>query len=109
MTPLSIRTSVVGLGAALALSGGPPAEAQYFATPAPAATARPAPIPKSGPVTISPALEAKVRSQVTIPSGFDLTVFAGAPVAMYPTCVAEGSDGAIYGCADPDGSTGRIP
>ena len=102
-------TSLALLALATALASGTSAQAQYFPTPAAPEANRPAPIPASGRVTITPELEAKVRSQVTVPAGFDLTVFAGAPVALFPACVAEGSDGAIYVCVDPNSSLSRIP
>lgn len=97
------------LATVLAVAVASPVQAQYVATPATPEAGRPAPLPKSGPVTIDPAVEAKMRAQVTVPAGFELSLFAGPPVALYPACVAEGSDGAIYVCVDPNSSLSRIP
>src|SRR5690606_15500260 len=99
---LPLALVLLGLGTSTAA-------AQYFATPANPSNNRPAPIPASGPVPAAPSVEARMRNQVTVPEGFELTLFAGPPVAMYPTCVAEGSDGAIYVCVDPNSSLGRMP
>jgi putative membrane-bound dehydrogenase-like protein len=104
-----MQTALALVTAAAAAASATPAQAQYFPTPAAAEAGRPAALPKSGTVSASPALEAKMRSQVTVPAGFDLTLFAGPPVALYPTCVAESPDGAIYVCADPNSSLSRIP
>jgi hypothetical protein len=68
----------------------------------PSASARPATIPKSGAVPREPAVERKLQAEFTAPAGFEVTLFAGPPVAMYPTCVAEGADGAVYACVDPN-------
>ena len=108
MTPMNMRQSWA-LGAALAaLAGAAPASGQYFATPPAAEAATPPTIAKSGAVTINPATEAKMRQQVKAPDGFNLTLFAGPPVAMYPICVAEAADGAVYVCVDPNSSLSRI-
>ena len=70
---------------------------------APAANApRPAPIPKSGPVPREPAAEQKLQTAFKAPAGFDVTLFAGPPVAMYPTCVGESPDGAVFVSVDPN-------
>src|SRR5215213_2694751 len=70
---------------------------------APAANApRPAPIPKSGPVPREVAAEQKLQAAFKAPAGFNVTLFAGPPVAMYPTCVGEAPDGAIFVCVDPN-------
>jgi putative membrane-bound dehydrogenase-like protein len=80
----------------------------FLATPellaqAPAANAaRPAPIPKSGAVPREPAAEQKLQTAFKAPAGFDVTLFAGPPVAMYPTCVNESPDGAVFVCVDPN-------
>ena len=105
------RNTYVALAMLSAIGAGMPrpAGAQYFPTPAAAEANRPAVIPRSGPVTIDPRVEARMRAQVTVPAGFDLSLFAGPPIALYPTCVAEGSDGAIYVCVDPNSSLSRIP
>jgi putative membrane-bound dehydrogenase-like protein len=68
----------------------------------PQSTARPKPIAKSGTVPREPAAEAKIATQFKAPAGFDVTLFAGPPVAMYPTCVNESPDGAVFVCVDPN-------
>ena len=65
-------------------------------------TARPKPIAKSGAVPREPAAEAKIATQFKAPAGFDVTLFAGPPLAMYPTCVNESPDGAVFVCVDPN-------
>jgi len=64
--------------------------------------ARPAPIPKSGQVPREPAAEEKLKTAFKAPANFDVTLFAGPPVAMYPTCVNESPDGAVFVCVDPN-------
>jgi putative membrane-bound dehydrogenase-like protein len=68
----------------------------------PQSTARPQPIAKSGTVPREPAAEEKLKTQFKAPAGFDVTLFAGPPVAMYPTCVNESPDGAVFVCVDPN-------
>ena len=65
-------------------------------------TTRPQPIPKSGMVTFNTVVEQKMQSEIKAPPGFTVTLFAGPPVAMYPTCVAESPDGAVFVCVDPN-------
>src|SRR5690348_12136353 len=64
--------------------------------------ARPAPIPKSGPVPREPNVERKLQAEFKAPEGFNVTLFAGPPVAMYPTCVTDAPDGAVFACVDPN-------
>ena len=64
--------------------------------------ARPTPIPKSGAVPREPAVEQKLAAAFKAPAGYDVTLFAGPPVAMYPTCVNESPDGAVFVCVDPN-------
>ncbi|AHG93164.1 heme-binding protein (plasmid) [Gemmatirosa kalamazoonensis] len=71
-------------------------------------TARPATIPASGAVPREPAVEQKLRDEVKAPDGFTLTLFAGPPVAMYPTCVAESPDGALFVGVDPNLSLSQL-
>src|SRR5688500_1404611 len=96
----TIHKSLAVLGTVISIASITPASGQYVATPAAPEAGRPVVLPKSGPVTIDPAIEARMRAQVRVPEGFNLTLFAGAPIALYPTCVAEGADGAIYVCVD---------
>ena len=65
-------------------------------------TARPKPIAKSGPVPRESAAEAKLATAFKAPDGFQVSLFAGPPVAMYPTCVGESPDGAVFVCVDPN-------
>jgi len=70
--------------------------------PAPSSTARPQPIAKSGTVPREPAVEQKLQADFKAPPGFKISLFAGPPVAMYPTCVNESPDGAVFVCVDPN-------
>ncbi len=81
---------VVGASAA-ALAQGPPAS-----------TARPQAIPASGAVPAEPNVEQRLQADFKVPAGFKVTLFAGPPVAMYPTCVNESPDGAVFVCVDPN-------
>ena len=65
-------------------------------------TTRPPALPKSGTVPAEPAAEERVRASIKAPPGFTTTLFAGPPVAMYPTCVNESPDGAVFVCVDPN-------
>ena len=65
-------------------------------------SARPQAIPKSGTVPREPAVEQKLQADFKAPAGFKVTLFAGPPVAMYPTCVNESPDGAVFVCVDPN-------
>jgi len=65
-------------------------------------TARPQAIAKSGTVPREPAVEQKLQADFKAPAGFKVTLFAGPPVAMYPTCVNESPDGAVFVCVDPN-------
>ena len=49
-----------------------------------------------------PDVERKLQAEFKAPDGFSVTLFAGPPVAMYPTCVNESPDGAIFVCVDPN-------
>jgi putative membrane-bound dehydrogenase-like protein len=64
--------------------------------------ARPQPIAKSGTVPREPAVEQKLQADFKAPAGFRISLFAGPPVAMYPTCVNESPDGAVFVCVDPN-------
>src|SRR5438067_3295697 len=66
--------------------------------PRPNVNARPVNIPATGAVPRESAAEAKLREEVKAPEGFNTTLFAGPPVAMYPTCLADAPDGAIFVC-----------
>src|SRR5687767_2598691 len=92
----------------LAQLGATAATAQYFPTPPEPELGRPAVLPRSGVVTPTPYFEAKMQAQAKAPEGFSISLFAGPPLAGYPVCLAEGSDGAIYVCVDPNSSLSRI-
>ncbi len=64
--------------------------------------ARPATIAKSGTVPLEPNVEKRLQTDFKAPDGFKITLFAGPPVAMYPTCVADSPDGAMFVCVDPN-------
>jgi hypothetical protein len=82
----------------LSLAAMSPLAAQSPAAGAP----RPATIARSGAVPREPAAEQKLQSTFKAPEGFRITLFAGPPVAMYPTCVNESPDGAVFVCVDPN-------
>lgn len=65
-------------------------------------TARPPSLPKSGPVPREANVEMKLQADFKAPPGFKVTLFAGPPIAMYPTCVTESPDGAVFVCVDPN-------
>lgn len=69
-----------------------------------AAPARPRPgvLAKRGVVPREPSVEQRLQSDFKAPSGFSVSLFAGPPVAMYPTCVNESPDGAVFVCVDPN-------
>ncbi len=81
---------------ALALPAAPAAAQR------PDTLARPPRIAPSGALPPDPRAEAKLRAEVTAPAGFGVTLFAGPPVAMYPTCLGESADDALYVCVDPN-------
>ncbi len=59
-------------------------------------------VPKSGPIPRDTARETRLLSGVKAPEGFKVTLFAGPPVAMYPTCLTVAADDAIFLCVDPN-------
>ena len=79
--------------------------------------AKPGPAPK---FDVGPVLAAKgaiprdtgrdnnVLAQVTVPEGFAVTMFAGPPVAMYPTVVAPAPDGSVYMGTDLNLAQGAV-
>ena len=70
--------------------------------------ARPQPIPKAGVVARDSVLERRMLADTKAPAGFDLTLFAGPPVAMYPACLTESPDGAVFVCVDPNLSLSQM-
>ena len=79
-------------------------------TPAP----QPDPYQKQGNSTpkmvpLTPEQEASILKQVTVPEGFEATVFAAPPAVNYPVFVAAAPDGTLYVSSDGNGSLGRDP
>ncbi|MDG1510229.1 MAG: ThuA domain-containing protein [Mariniblastus sp.] len=79
-------------------------------TPAP----KPDPYKKQGNapakmVPLTPQQEAAILKEVTIPEGFEATIFAAPPAVNYPVFVAAAPDGTLYVSSDGNGSLGRDP
>ena len=53
--------------------------------------------------------EQRLLQQVEVPEGFSATLFAGAPIAQYPACLATGPDDAVYVCVDGNLSLSADP
>lgn len=53
--------------------------------------------------------EQRLVQQVQVPENFAATLFAGPPVAMYPTCVTTAADGAVFVCVDGNLSLSADP
>src|SRR5205085_12627548 len=51
--------------------------------------------------------EAEILKTVTLPDGYEATVFAKPPTVGYPTSVSAAVDGTIFVAADENGSLGR--
>jgi putative membrane-bound dehydrogenase-like protein len=58
---------------------------------------------------VTPALAAAAIGEVTVPEGFDVTVFATPPVYNSPTAIAAAPDGTVYVAADPNGAQSFFP
>jgi len=58
---------------------------------------------------MTPEEEASILKGVTVPEGFDVTVFAAPPAVNYPVFVAAGVDGTLFVSSDGNGSLGRDP
>ena len=71
-------------------------------------SARPAPLPKSGPVPREPHFEQKLQAEFKAPPNFNVTLFAGPPIAGYPICVAEATGGVVFVCVDPNLSLSQL-
>jgi putative membrane-bound dehydrogenase-like protein len=95
---MTSRRAIVGIG--IAIAAGVPAS--IIAQGPPASTARPTAIAPSGRVPAEPTVEQRLQTDFKVPAGFKVTLFAGPPVAMYPTCVNESPDGAVFVCVDPN-------
>lgn len=60
-------------------------------------------------VKLTPEQEKQVLSDVKVPDGFDLTLFANPQAANYPVYVAAAPNGDLYVSSDGNGSLGRNP
>lgn len=58
---------------------------------------------------LTPEKEAAILKDVTVPDGFDVTVFAAPPMVNYPVFVAAAPDGTLFVSSDGNGSLGRSP
>ena len=58
---------------------------------------------------LSPQQEAEILKDVTIPEGFEMTLFAAPPAVNYPVFVAASVDGTVFVSSDGNGSLGRDP
>ncbi len=56
---------------------------------------------------IPPRTEAEILKTVTLPEGYEATVFALPPMGGYPTSVSAAIDGTIFVAIDENGSIGR--
>jgi len=65
-------------------------------------------LPKSGTIARDTAYERKVLEQMKAPEGFAMQLFAGPPVAMYPTVVAPAPDGSVYVGVDLNLAQGAV-
>ena len=60
-------------------------------------------------VKLSPEEEAEVLKDVTVPDGFDVTLFSNSAAANYPVYVTAAPNGDLYVSSDGNGSLGRDP
>jgi len=60
-------------------------------------------------VKLAPAEEAAILKDVSVPEGFDVTLFAPSQAANYPVYVAAAPNGDLYVSSDGNGSLGRKP
>src|SRR5919198_1768291 len=93
MSSLMRRGRVLALATSLTASAAVAAQ-----VPAP----RVASLPKSFRIERDLAREQELLQQTKAPDAFKVTVFAGPPAAMYPTCLASASNGALFVCVDPN-------
>ena len=79
------------------------------AKPGPAPKADTGPVlPVRGAIVRNVARDSSVLAQVIAPEGFTVTMFAGPPVAMYPTVVAPAPDGSVYMGTDLNLAQGAV-
>ena len=72
------------------------------------------PLAKEGNITpkivkLTPDQEQKILSDVKVPEGFDVTLFANPTAANYPVYVSAAPNGDLYVSSDGNGSLGRNP
>jgi putative membrane-bound dehydrogenase-like protein len=60
-------------------------------------------------VKLTPEQEAEILKDVTVPEGFEVTLFANSAAANYPVFVAAAPNGDLYVSSDGNGSLGRNP
>ena len=60
-------------------------------------------------VKLTPEQEKQILTDVKVPEGFDVTVFANSMAANYPVYVAAAPNGDLYVSSDGNGSLGRNP
>ena len=65
-------------------------------------------LPKSGAIVRDTAREAAILAVTKAPTGSKVTVFAGPPIAMYPTAVATSPDGSVYVGVDLNLAQGAV-
>jgi len=58
---------------------------------------------------LTPGQEAAILKDVTVPDGFDVTLFATPSAANYPVFIAAAPNGDLYVSSDGNGSLGRNP
>ncbi|TLD69693.1 heme-binding protein [Phragmitibacter flavus] len=60
-------------------------------------------------VKLTPEQEAEILKDVTVPEGFEVSLFANSAAANYPVYVAAAPNGDLYVSSDGNGSLGRNP
>ncbi len=58
---------------------------------------------------VTPAKADQLRKDITVPTGFDFTIFATPPAVNYPVFVSAAVDGTLYVSSDGNGSIDRKP
>jgi hypothetical protein len=61
-----------------------------------------APFARSGAMPRDTAREQRLMQEVKVAQGFQATLFAAPPIAMYPVCLTATIDGAVFACVDPN-------
>ena len=103
------RFSLAAMLLAAPLLTAPAAAQDPGAKPGPAPKADTGPVlPVRGTIPPNVARDSGILAQVTVPEGFAVTMFAGPPVAMYPTVVAPAPDGSVYMGTDLNLAQGAV-